>query len=142
MSQTLKRKSSFTLIEICVSISILIMLTSSFAFLGYDALKEFRRRSGISAFSNYLYELRSLNATVENNILLLIEPEGQILKTTLDGDISLLPLKSKTRSFYTGAFLEEDHAYTITITPQSLPKSTADLPSWITKNDCTHTFYR
>ncbi|MCH9621178.1 MAG: hypothetical protein S4CHLAM20_05950 [Chlamydiia bacterium] len=141
MKQKLHRRLSFTLIEICICLSILIMLTSTFAFIGYDAIKEFRKRNAITAFHDYLYTLRNLNASAERNIMLIIDQEGDFVKTKLDGNTAPLKLKSRTKTFYMPHFLENNKTYTISISAYSLPTSQKNIPTWIEKHDCSGTFF-
>lgn len=138
----LHRKSSFTLIEICIAMSILVMLTSTFAFIGYDALKEFRRRSALSAFTDYLYELRNKNTSSEYNLLLMIEQRGNTIYTTLDGNTQFLTLGPKKRKFYIPELLKENTPYTLTISPASIPRSQDKLATWIISEDCGKAFYK
>lgn len=121
--------------------SILVMLTSTFAFIGYDALKEFRRRSALSAFTDYLYELRNKNTSQEYNLLLMIEQRGSTIYTTLDGNTQFLTLGPKKRKFSIPNLLKENTPYTITISPTSLPRSESELASWIISQDCGKSFY-
>jgi len=137
----LRRKHNFTLIEICISISILVLLASTFSFIGYDAIKEFRKRNAITAFQNYLYELRDKNASTEHNILLSIIQDKNQVKTQLEGSTTHLHIKSLKKAFYIPNFLEQNKPYLIPITAQNLPTNSSQIPNWLTQNNCSHKFY-
>ena len=140
MTQKLHRRHAFTLIEICVCLALLLTLTSVFSTMGYDAIKEFRRRNGRAAFKDTLLYLHHENGIKENNLMLLISQDGETLNTTLGGNTQGLDVKKVPTSFYTGKLFEDDATYAIKITPTALP-SDKDLTRWIADNDCLYEFY-
>ena len=137
---TLLREKAFTLIEICICIAIIGMLTSFASYLGLDAVKEFRRRGGRLAFRNSLIELHHKNALVENNLMLLITQKGEEIHTNIGGNTSGLNIKKTKSSYYVGRLFEEGASYAIEITPRSLPEN-KDRTTWIEKNNCIYKFY-
>ena len=136
----LLRKRAFTLIEICVCIAIIGMLTSFASTLSYEAIKEYKRRAGRAGFRNALIELNHKNALVENNLMLLISQKGEQIHTTISGNTNGLSIKKLKSIYYVGKLFEEGRSYVIEITPRALP-SDKNLTSWIEKNDCIYKFY-
>lgn len=135
----LHRKHRFTLIELCICLVLIGFLTSFFSYLGYDAIKEFRKRAGRQAFKDAIIDLHFKNLLLENNLMLLINQKGPIIETTLGGNTKGLSIKNKT-SYYVGDFFEDGSIYAIEIKAQSIP-SNNKLISWIVDNNCIYKFY-
>lgn len=135
-----KKILAFTLIELMVVIGLLGMLISTFTYLGYDALKEFRRRNGQKAFKEYLITLTHKNALLENYVLVSVEQKGDFIETTVDGNIDGLNIKNKVKKFYVGKIFEENNLYSVGITAQAIPDD-KDLWSWIKKDNYSYLFF-
>jgi|GEM_PF-3589245 len=140
MNLKILRKQRFTLVEVFICLALLLTLTSTFAYLGYDTIKEFRKRNGRASFRDYLVLLHHENALIENNLMILCVQKGEIIEVTLGGNTKGLNSKKKQRNFYVGNLFKNGEVYTLKITPQALP-SDAYLTNWIAKNDCTYQFY-
>lgn len=136
-----KKKHSFTIIEIIVCLALLLTLTSTFTYMGYDAVKEFRKRNGRAAFKDYITVLHHENGLKENHLLVLIQQNGDVIETTLDGNTRDLFKKKTTQTFYVGDLFPDKSTYAIYITPQSIPKD-KDLTAWIQKNSRLYDFYK
>ncbi len=134
------RKQRFTLIEVFICLALLLTLTSTFAYLGYDTVKEFRKRNGRASFRDYLLFLHHENALVENNLMVLLVQKGETIEVSLGGNTKGLNIKTKQRNFYVGNLFKDGEIYALKITPQAFP-SDAYLTTWIAKNDCTYQFY-
>ena len=136
----LHRKHPFTLIELCICLALIGFLTSFFSYLGYDVVKEFRKRNGRAAFKDAIVDLHHKNTLLENNLMLLINQKGNTIQTILGGNTKGLFVKKKKASYYVGELFEEGKVYAIEITPQSIPNN-EELTSWIEKNNCIYKFY-
>ena len=135
------RKQRFTLIEVCICIALLGMLTTFVSYLGYDAVKEFRTRNGRAAFRDHLILLHHKNALKENNLMLLIKQDGNITHTVAGGNTKELSLKREKNSYYTGNLFRDNEVYALEIIPHCIPKD-RELTSWIAKHNCIHKFYK
>lgn len=109
--------------------------------MGYDAVKEFRKRNGRAAFKDYITVLHHENGLKENHLLVLIQQNGDVIETTLDGNTRDLFKKKTTQTFYVGDLFPDKSTYAIYITPQSIPKD-KDLTAWIQKNSRLYDFYK
>ncbi|MCH9617548.1 MAG: hypothetical protein SP4CHLAM5_06730 [Chlamydiia bacterium] len=136
-----KKKKGFTLIEIIVCLAILLTLTSTFSYIGYDAVKEFRKRNGRAAFKDYLTLLHHENGLKENHLMILIEQKGPLLEITLSGKTKGLHTKKGTQTFYVGDLFPDSASYGAYITPQAIPKN-EHLAAWIEKNNRLYEFYK
>jgi prepilin-type N-terminal cleavage/methylation domain-containing protein len=137
----LLRKKAFTLIEICICIAIIGMLLTFTSSLGYEGLKEYRRRAGRASFRNDLIALNHKNALVENNLMVLITQKGDYIHTTIGGNTNFLNIKKLKSSYYVGKLFQEGACFAIEITPRAFPEDKF-LASWIEKNDCIFKFYQ
>ncbi|MCH9812231.1 hypothetical protein K0U07_05685 [bacterium] len=135
----IRRVLRFSIFEILVSIGILSLLISTFSYLGYDALQEFRKRSGRKAFKEYLISLHHKNALLENYLMVAIEQKGEKITTTLGGHVAGIKEKQTNKEFFVGKIFEEGSRYAINITPQAIPDN-KHLAQWIEENDCSFRF--
>ena len=136
----IKKRYTFTLVEILVCMALLVTLSSTFTYMGYDALKEYRKRNGRAGFKEYIVSLHHKNALKENNLMLLVHQHGNYLETTLGGNIKGIKARKGKKKYYVGKFFEEGATFAIKITPQAIPKDNM-LASWIQKNSCLYKFY-
>jgi prepilin-type N-terminal cleavage/methylation domain-containing protein len=136
-----KKKRGFTLIEIIVCLALLLTLTSTFSYIGYDAVKEFRKRNGRAAFKDFVTILHHENGLKENHLMVLVYQNGPLLETTLGGNTRGLSKKGADQSFYVGDLFPQKTSYALYITPQAIPKD-EDFAAWIEKNNRIYEFYK
>lgn len=140
MSLNRRRKQSFTLFEICVSICLLIMLTTSVAFMGYDTLKEFRKSNGKREFVDYITTLHHKNCLKEEQVLLLVKMKNNTIETSLGGNTTSFGVHKSAKKFYVGNLFKDGATYTIEITNKPMP-TTKNIAFWIEKHNTINKFY-